>query len=182
MGRRSNTTENRWRGQGWEQGHCMLVRCAWECLFLEPGSACAASQCEELKLPAMQTGFSRRPSQCLRRLVPCHITEHPGNHGMVQPGLPPSLWPGAAGAPRGSAFPRAGPFPGAGPGRAGPAALGQQGGAGSSGRRAKPELSQGCLRQRSLSALPGAQELPQGPTPAPAIHRPCATHPAPALC
>lgn len=99
----------------------MLVRCAWECLFQEPGSACAASQCEELKLPAMQTGFSRRPSQCLRRLVPCHITEHPGNHGMVQPGLPPSLWPGAAGAPRGSAFPRAGPFPGAGLGRAGQA-------------------------------------------------------------
>lgn len=75
--------------------------------------------------------------------MPCHITEHPGSFSEgskpPQPGLPPGLWPRAAGAPRGWAFPRGR----AGPGGAGPAALGQQGGAGASGPAAKQELSQG---------------------------------------
>lgn len=134
-------------------------------MLREPGRVCAAY--EELErltyglLPAMQTDFSIRPSSVRDVPEETSAVSHHGAPTEVQRGLkaPPARpltrpLAESRGRTEGPGLPQG---PGrAGPGGAGPAAVGQQGGAGASGPGAKPELSQGCLRQRSLSALPGA--------------------------
>lgn len=109
------------------------------------------------------------------------------------PSLPAALWPRAAGpqpgAPRGRAFPTGRAFP---RGWAGPRCAGQARRPWGSRVVLAPlgaEPSRSFLKAASASAasppFPGLGPragAAGGSAPAPATHRPCATHPAPTLC
>lgn len=119
---------------------------------------------------------------CLRRLVPCGTKEPqetPVQRRLTcpRPGLPPARRPSAM-AHRGQRLPRG--LGRAGQGRHGsPRAAGRcwllwaQGQAGAFSRLPPP--AQPLRPSRGWVAT---QELPRGSTPALAIHRPCASHPA----